>query len=723
MRESNVLPNMPRWLGFGLVMWVVGCSGEPAAPPPAAPSFFPSLMSAPSLDLERLATTDDCADCHADVASHWMHSAHANASFDNPWYRASVDSFRIHRGKAESRFCAGCHDPLLLLSGDIDEEVEPDDDLAYVGITCLVCHSIESTRPDGNASFTLSNAPVLIPDPAKPGEIESHRARMSLPPLRSSALCGSCHRSFSGPAIGNANHLPGIDDIGDWASSVFGGGVPEHLVEAGSRTCQQCHMPTEVASGAEMAGARDGRVSAHRWAASHTAMAAQMPDRAQARQAAHELGEAASMDVGNVNTGGHRYPLPERARLRAGDPLVFDVFIRNERVGHRFPGGVRDLHDAWVEVEVRDASGKLLAMSRPTATSDDDVYLFRATMLDDGASPEVLHQVHRFSAPAFDRTLRPQDAQAIRYSMKLPRRLALPLRVEARLTHRKHSLRFQAFACEASRTDRGSRFSDGAARRGKVPLDPCVTQPLTEVARAVSWMGRGASSRTSIGGAARPKIERLLIQGLALLHATQEHVASAAPALDRALALAKRAKSPKLQARALVLQARLASIQGRSTEAVGLVQRAEALVGPSPVLERVRGEAYAHVWQWTRAAQAYERVTLASPLDWRAWRDLAQAYGSLSDDPNALAAADAGLRLAPHDEGLLRSRALALEGLGRPEAELARQQWLSHRIPDDQPALLFRCEQAHDRCRRDRQPIPHYTLAPAKAFHASLDSP
>ncbi|MFZ1865447.1 MAG: multiheme c-type cytochrome [Polyangiales bacterium] len=711
---------MARWLAIGVVLWMEGCSCGSDGPQPAARTLFPSLMTAPPGDLKRLAKTADCADCHADVASHWMHSVHAYASFDNPWYRASVDSFREHRGETESRFCAGCHDPLLLLSGDIDGEVRPENDLAYAGITCLVCHSIESTTADGNASFTLTDAPVLIPDPAKPEEIESHRARLSLPPLRTAALCGSCHRSFSGPAIGNASHLPGIDDLGDWASSTFGGGVPDHLASTTAQTCQDCHMQTEEASDAEMAGTRDGQVHAHRWAASHTAMAAQLRDPKQKQQASGTLEGAVVIDIGNVRAGGRRYLLPERAQVRGGGQLTFDVVVQNERVGHRFPGGVRDLQDAWIEVEVRDAMGKLVGASHGGA-NNDDVYIFRATMLDDGASPEVLHQVHRFSAPAFDRTLGPQDAQAIRYSMELPRRFEQPLRVDARLLHRKHSLRFQAFACETSRTERGAAFAKGAAHRGKIPLDPCLTQPVTAVASATSWMGRNASTRTRVGGAARPSVERLLTQGLALLHTTQEHVAAAAPALDRALALGRRAASPELQARALVLRARLASIQGRPEEAVASTRRAEALIGSNPVLDRIRGDAYARVWRWTRAAEAYERVTRASPLDWRAWRDLAQAYGSLSDDRNALMAAEAGLRLAPRDESLLRSRALALRGMGSPEADDAQQRWLAHRAPDDQPALLSTCERTHDRCRRDRQPIPHYTIAPSKAVHASVD--
>ena len=708
---------------MGVLLSITGCSSGATEPVRSnGQDLSPSLLTAPALDVSRLAKTDDCADCHADVASHWMQSAHAYASFDNPWYRASIDQFRAARGHEESRFCAGCHDPLLLMSGDIDDEVKPDNDLAYGGVTCLVCHSVESARPDGNASFTLSDAPVLLPDPAKPEEIEAHRARLTMKPLRTAALCGSCHRSFSGVAIGNENHLPGIDDLGDWAASGFAGAVQDHLTSVEEKSCQGCHMGSVAASDAEMAGASDGLVSSHRWAASHTAMAAQLPDAKHAQQARDELEAAVIVDIGAVHAGQRSYLLPGESRLRGGERLIFDVLLGNETVGHRFPGGVRDMHDVWVEVEVRDSGGKLLGVSRPSADGNDDVFLLRATVLDAAAEPEVLHQVHRFAAPAFDRTLPAHDVQAVRYSMRLPRRLALPLRVEARLLHRKHSLQFQALACQASRTERGLRFAVGAQLHGKVALDPCVEQPVTEIGAAAVWMGRGASEREPTGGAARPAIERLLGQARGLLHSKQEHVHVAKASIDRALRLAREAESPRLQARALVLRARLSSMQGRPNEAAAFTRRAEALIGPNPVLDRVRGDAYARVWRWKQAAEAYQRVTAASPLDWRAWRNLAQAYGSLSRDRNALFAADAGLRLSPRDESLLRSRALALESLGLPESAQAKERWLAHRTPDAQPQLLAACEKDQQRCRRDRQPIPHYTLLPPrKAIHLSVD--
>jgi tetratricopeptide (TPR) repeat protein len=380
------------------------------------------------------------------------------------------------------------------------------------------------------------------------------------------------------------------------------------------------------------------------------------------------------------------------------------------------------MQDVWLEIEVRDASGSLVGLSRPNLDGEDEVFILRATLLDADATPEILHRVHRFSAPAFDRTLPAHDAQAVRYSMTLPGQLELPLQVEARLLHRKHSLEFQALACEASRTERGIDFGLGAEQRGKVALDPCLAQPVTEVAAATVWMGHGAGAHKPLGGAGRPVVERLLTQALALLHAKQEHVHVAKPSIQRALRLARESKSSVLSARALVLRARLSSAQGRPNEAAAFIRRAEALIGPNPVLDRVAGDAYARAWRWPAAADAYQRVADASPLDPRAWRDLARAYGSLSKDLNALSAADAGLRLAPRDESLLRSRALALESMGHPEAMRAKERWLAHRAPDLQPQLLAACEQEHQRCRRDRQPIPHYTLSPPrKAIHASVD--
>jgi len=710
------------WL-LGAVV-AVGCSPGPPEPQPLVRGDLePSRLRTHGADLARLAKTEDCVSCHADVASHWESSIHRYASFDNPWYRASVDEFRSERGHRESRFCAGCHDPLLLLSGDIDGDVDPGDDLAYAGITCLVCHTTQSTRADGNGSYTIGDVPVLIPDPADEEQIAEHREQLTMTPLRTTKLCGSCHRSFSGPDIGNEHHLPGIDDVGDWASSAYAGAATWHLASVEPRNCQSCHMPSESASAQEMARAIDGTIRSHRWGASHTALAAQLGDEELLAQTRGALEGAVIVDVGATRSGTRLTSFPREATVRPGELLVFDVVLQNAEVGHRFPGGVRDLQDSWVEVVVRDDKGRELASSVRRGESDDEVFSLRATMLDADARPERLHRVHQFSTPAFDRTLGAHDARAVRYSMKLPERFALPLRVDVRLRHRKHAPDFQEFACEASRTERGIAFWDGAIDRGKVPIDPCVEEPVTTIGAATVWLGRGASSRMRRGGAARSDVERLLAQGLALLHGRQERAGLAKPSIERALRLAKEKRDRTTLARAWVLRARLAVAEGRLRESVRFAGRAEAIVGPHPVLDRARGDAFALVWRWQEAVTSYRRVADASPNDPSAWRSLARGYGSLGQDNEALSAAERGLALSPHDESLLRTKALSLRALGDPRAAEAERMWLAHRTPDVRPALLAACERSHEVCAKDRQPIPHYTLVPStKRFHASLDS-
>lgn len=678
-------------------------------------------MTVPSkVDVARLATVDDCTSCHADVASHWENSAHARSSFDNPWYRASVDEFRAERGHRASRFCAGCHDPLLVASGDIDGDIEPHDDLAYAGITCTTCHSVDATTLDGNGSFALSDQAILIPDPAVPAEIEAHRRRLTMTPLRTEALCGSCHRSFTGPAIGNEHHLTGIDDMGHWRESTFGHGVPNRLIETAGKRCQDCHMSPEGAPLGDLA-ATEGRVSNHRWAASHTALADQVGETTLDRTRA-SLESSAIIDIGAVSVGKRRALLPESAEVLGGEPLTIDVLIENTGVGHRFPGGTRDMHDVWLEVEVSDATGRVIGVSRPDGESRDGVHLLRATVLDREGNPELLHQVHEFSTVAFDKTLLPHATRIIRYRLKTPKGTRTPLRVDARLVHRKHSLAFQRFACEASRSPRGRAFAEGTAERGKTPLDPCLPQPVTVVAEATDWVGPLPDGAGRVGGAARPKEERWLAGARGLLGETQERIelvrASLRPILEA------EDVTPELEARATLLLARMFARQGRVEDAVEATSRVEALVGARPALDRIRGNAFARTWRWEEAEAAYARVARAAPGSVTAWRDLARAAGSLGHDLDSLHAADAGLALAPRDEGLLRSRALALRGLGHPDAELAEDAWLRHRSPDTAPANLARCERKHVRCQTDRQPIPQYSLVPPprKAIHASVIS-
>src|SRR5262245_26788159 len=54
-----------------------------------------------------------CSGCHPDVDAQWRQSAHRFSSFNNPYYRLATEAFRRERGPEASRFCSGCHEPVL----------------------------------------------------------------------------------------------------------------------------------------------------------------------------------------------------------------------------------------------------------------------------------------------------------------------------------------------------------------------------------------------------------------------------------------------------------------------------------------------------------------------------------------------------------------------------------------------------------------------------------
>ena len=482
-------------------------------------------------------------------------------------------------------------------------------------------------------------------------------------------------------------------------------------------------MPLGTSVLGDMAGAVDGLVPSHRWAGSHTAMSAQFASPVQHAENEAMLVDSVVVDIGSVRVGDKSYSAAGAPRVRGGDQVVLDVVVENQHVGHRFPGGTRDMHDAWVEVTVTDALGDRLTESQPAPGSDDDVFVLRSTILDSDGRPETLHQVHRFATPAFDRTVPPHEARIVRYAMRVPANPRMPFRVAVELKHRKHNLEFQRVACEESLSERGIAFQEGAAARGKTPMDACAPQPVTQIAHASIWIGKRAPEYEPRGGAARPLVERLLGHARGLVAGRSEHARRARSELKTATRLARKIGLRELEAEAEYLLGRVALMQGRTREVMTHCKRAEALVGSHPALARLRGQAYAAVWRWPEAEDAFEQVTTAAPQDGEAWRDLARAYGSQGKDADALLAATTGLRLQPNHEDLLRSRALALEALASPEAEEARRAWLARRSPDKAPALLARCEQTVARCYRDRQPIPLYPLKPVstKGIHASVN--
>jgi hypothetical protein len=673
-----------------------------------------------------LADVDTCGGCHLDVSAQWSGSAHAFASFSNPIYRVAIEQYRAVLGPTASRFCGGCHDPALLIDGMLDgAPIPPGDVRAHTGVSCHFCHGVTEARPDGNGSYTLRATPIPLPVDGDAASLEQHRAAASRTRIGSD-LCTSCHRSFLGAETGHPHHLTGMDDSTDWLGSAFAAsGIGRVDDPIPRQDCIDCHMAPAPAPLGDVA-ATDGTVSSHEFLGAHTWLAAMRGDAAQLERASAFLQGAASIDVGAVvelapgERGPASWPASSARPLERDAPLKpalgIDVVVRSLRVGHRFPGGVRDAQDTWIELVVRDARGAVIAQSgqaHERDPGDTEAHVLRTMVANEDAVVQWEREVHAFRSPMADHTLAPRDAAVVRYRLELPAAGAVhaPLELHARLRHRTRNLALQAAACADARSPRGRSFDRGAAEVRGARLDPCAPQPVITVAEHRTWIGPGAGAR--IAGEPDRGWRRPYEHGMAWLNASQEYLDEARPGLLAALA----ALLPDDQrAHAMVMTAlgTLAGRQGRTSEAMEWLDRAERLVPGHAAISASRGSALTRVWRWREAVAPLAAAVAKAATNRQAHGALAMALGSVGSHREALAAAQAGLAVNPRDEALLRVQALSLAALGAPDAASALDAYVGYRTPDVISDLRFACALRDPLCAHEQVPVHEHLLQPAR---------
>src|SRR5256884_1768404 len=123
--------------------------------------FFPSSAQTKhggNIPSKYFMKSDACQRCHADIYKQWDSSMHHFSSFNNQWYRKSIEYMQDVAGVRSSKWCAGCHDPALLYSGLFDTPIKQivDRPEARAGLGCLMCHSIVEVKSTmGQGDFFL----------------------------------------------------------------------------------------------------------------------------------------------------------------------------------------------------------------------------------------------------------------------------------------------------------------------------------------------------------------------------------------------------------------------------------------------------------------------------------------------------------------------------------------------------------------------------------------
>ena len=635
--------------------------------------------------------TQSCKECHAEIVSEWGDSMHSFASLSNNIYFKSFESFIKDRGEEKTRFCAGCHDPALMFDPDTKLAADTSTESAHLGIGCESCHGISKSAPAGNGSYVQMTSPIPIPVDGDDESLKKHLARVGSPALRAQNLCLSCHRGTLTPTMGHDIVLPGLDELGPWRDSAFNGNQTVRIHEVGipQETCVSCHMPKV-----------DGHAS-HRFAGGHSTFAAMIDAKDQLEAVRAQLEGAASLDIFVMD----EEKLPTSISRKSERAMGFDVVIFNERVAHKFPGGAKDLRDTWVEVQVKDADGAVLATSgveHAKTGKEDYAYILHVRLASEDGATQREHDVSHFRTPVYDHSIDPRDAAVVRYALAVPEGVKGPLQIDARLRHRRLGEKIYDALCESSKTPEGKkRTADTKKYKGVAP-DPCIPQPIIDIASASASTGK-ATSRDGIEA-----WERYYRYGLGLLHHVQENIGEARVAFNKARELLDESTTADERQRAMVIQglAKVSSRQGRTEEAVGLFEEAGKLVPDHPSTYYGIGETYMRVWKFEQASDAFEKAASLQP-DARVYQRWAIALGSQQRSAEALEVAQKGLALESRNPHLLRSQMLAYRGLDVSEEwkKMASEAFDVYQRDTKAPHVRDRCSAENEVCRAERTPI------------------
>lgn len=322
--------------------------------------------------------SNNCSSCHADIYTQWSGSMHAYAT-DDPIFVAMNARAQRDTGGAIGTLCVRCHAPLAKTAtgSSMDLGALP---APQHGVTCFVCHKIQTVNDVHNDSLTLATDEVMRADIVDAQSNTAHRTLYSpyfdRELLDSAQPCGSCHD------VVNAGGTLVESTYAEWLGSLFAQDV------AGQRlTCLSCHMPGADGVAATIAGAPKRRVHDHTLGGVDLALTPFPQAQAQA-QAVQALLDTA---------------LTAKLCYAAGGDMA--VSLAASFVGHDFPSGASHDRRAWLELiaysgaQVVFSTGVVGSGQDPTALDDPNLWMLRKKLFDGQNNPvRMLWQAARVEA-------------------------------------------------------------------------------------------------------------------------------------------------------------------------------------------------------------------------------------------------------------------------------------------------------------------------------------
>jgi cytochrome c554/c'-like protein len=421
------------------------------------------------------------AGCHEEILAEWEPSAHRFAAM-NPPFQAVQKAFAADREVSDTRYCAGCHDPVSLFAGAKDLANQ---DLSapgmQEGISCVVCHVVSETDNRGNADYELTPPSKYLGENGQ-GWVKAvsdflirayprkHLADYDRNLLRTPEFCAACHKQFIPEALNGFGIVPGQNQYDEWLNGHWHSEDPETDL-----SCTDCHMrlvpdsrdPGHGEGGDARRNPEDGTHRHHGFIATNNFMPEVLGlPHAERHVALTEEWVRGETVLPELEPEWPRGPvasvefvgLPES--VTPGGELTVRVVIVNRKAGHNFITGPLDFVRSWVHLRLTDADGRVLVerggidpetrriLDRPGVphTADGDPALGTLVLESNPVDAEgnVLerHELWRKAGGRDKRVVFPRYSDAQVYRIRVPDGAQGPLTLSADLNYRRYRQRF-----------------------------------------------------------------------------------------------------------------------------------------------------------------------------------------------------------------------------------------------------------------------------------------
>ena len=476
---------------------------------PFAPSMAKTVSGGPVAP-QLLAGSESCgaSGCHTEIYKEWEADSHRWSSEDVAFQ--GVQGALIHaEGAPAARYCAGCHDPVSLLSGYKNASTSIEAPGFKEGASCVVCHAMRRVDVQGNGNYVWGPPKPYLFEYAGVGRAASithflirayprqHNEDYDLALSKNPASCGACHKQFIDKRINHVGWVQLQNQYDDWKHGKWNSDPNT----AHRLRCQQCHMYYQDAPSVALADPYDlkaglGLKHRNHWFAAGNQW---MPDVIHSPDAAGQIqrvndwlqGKKYIPEIAKVWPKGPVLPIkivPPQT-LRPGQKAEFRTVVSNNKAGHSFPTGPLDLIRAWVEVRVSDSTGRVVFHSgelMPDDHLEPGTFVLKAEGVNAEGQEIVRHDLWHYVGAKWKRAIFPGYSDMYEYKFKVPRNVKGPLTITARLRYRKANQYFMDFAFPGKHLQ--SPITDLSSDRVDVQLTG------SKQARAAASVGRSKVS-------------------------------------------------------------------------------------------------------------------------------------------------------------------------------------------------------------------------------------